>query len=126
MLRRFLKRLQQRVERTGRQHVNFVDDVNLVAGRRRTIGNGINDFADIADTGPAGRVHFQDIHMTPLSDGDTMLTLSARIRRWAAVSVGANAIHALRDDPGRCRFPGATNASHNEGLGDPVCLERIL
>ncbi len=50
MLWRFFQRFQKRVERTFRQHVHFVDDVNLVARRCRAITDAFDQFANIVNT----------------------------------------------------------------------------
>ncbi len=52
MLRRFLERLQQGVEGRGREHVDLVDDIDLVARRDRGIADALKNLPDIADTGP--------------------------------------------------------------------------
>ncbi len=49
VLGRLLQRLQQRVEGAGRQHVDLIDDVDLIAGRRGPVMHRVDDFADVAD-----------------------------------------------------------------------------
>ena len=51
MGRRLFKRLEKRVEGVRRQHVDFVDDVDFVAGRGGAVVHGIDYFADVADAG---------------------------------------------------------------------------
>jgi hypothetical protein len=47
--RRLFQRLQKRVERVLGQHVDFIDDVDLVAGRHRRIAHRLDDLADVVD-----------------------------------------------------------------------------
>ena len=44
MIRRFFQRFQQRVEGRYGQHVNLVDDVDLVAAARRRELHAVDDF----------------------------------------------------------------------------------
>ena len=51
MLRRLLKSLQQRIESVLRKHVDFVDDVDLVARADRRVADRVDDLANIVDAG---------------------------------------------------------------------------
>ena len=48
---RLLQRFQKGVERPGRQHVHFVDDIDFVAGRRGTVVDRVDNFANVGNTG---------------------------------------------------------------------------
>ena len=48
--RRLFQRLQKRVEGGGRQHVDLIDDIDLVATGHRCIPDTFKDFPDIAHT----------------------------------------------------------------------------
>ncbi len=87
MLGRFFQRLQKRVERRRREHVDFVDDINLEAGRGRPVAHAVDQFPDVVDSGPRGRVHFQDIDMTILGDRLAMFADPARLGGRPALSV---------------------------------------
>ena len=123
---RFLKRLQQRVERTGRQHVNFVDDVDLITGRSRAVMDRVDDLTDIVDRGVRGRVHLHHVDVATFHNGAAGFALTARVRRRPAVSVRTDTVHALGNDPRGGGFAGATNARHHKGLRDAIRLERVL
>ena len=123
---RFFQRLQQRVERACREHVNLVDDVNLVACRRCAISHTVDDLADVIDARSRGRVHLQNIDMPPLGNRDAVFANTTWFCCWAAVSVWANAVHALGYDPGGGRFARPAYAGHDERLRDAVGLERVL
>ena len=125
--RRFLQRLEQRVERTGREHVNLVDDEDLVARLRRAVADRFDDrIADILHAGVGGRVHFHHVDMAALGDRHAVLTHPARIGRRPARAIGPDAVQPLGDDPrGRC-LAGAANPRQHEGLRDPVSLESVF
>ena len=68
VLRRLLQRLQERVEGRRRQHVDFVDDVDLVAGAGRRIAHAVIDLAHVVDAGMGRGVHFQHVHVPAFHD----------------------------------------------------------
>ena len=80
--RRFLERLQKRVERVLREHVDFVDDVDLVARRDRGVAHRLDDLAHVVDAGVAGGVHLDDVDMAAFGDGAARLADAARAR-WS-------------------------------------------
>ena len=51
MLRRLLKSFEQRIECILGKHVNFVDDVDLVAGADRGVADRVDDLANVVDAG---------------------------------------------------------------------------
>jgi hypothetical protein len=69
MRRRFLKCLEQGIESIARQHVNFVDDVDLVARRDGGIAHRLDDLAHVVDAGVAGRVHLDHVDVAAFGDG---------------------------------------------------------
>jgi hypothetical protein len=73
MLRRLLERLQQAVEGLRGKHVDFIDDVDLVARRDGAVAHLLDDLADIVDTGVGSGVHLDDIDMTAFHDRGAML-----------------------------------------------------
>ena len=122
---RLFERLEERVEGARRQHVNFVDNVDLVARRRCAIGHRVNDFADVADARAAGGVHLEHVDVAALRDRHAMLALTAGISGRATLAVRPDAVHPLGDDPRGGGFPRASDARHDEGLRDAVGLERV-
>ena len=71
--RRLFQRLQQAVEGLRRQHVHFVDDVDLVARRNRGVAHPLDDVADVVDAGMRGGVHLDHVDMAAFHDGPAML-----------------------------------------------------
>ena len=126
MRRRLFERLEQAVERLLRQHVHFVDDVDLVARRRRGIAHAFDDLADIVDAGARGGVHLLHVDMAALGDGDAGLAHAAGMDgRRRALAVRADAVQRARDDARRRRLAHAAHAGEHEGMGDAPGRERV-
>ena len=85
VLRRLFQRLQERVEGRGRQHVDFVDDVDLVARAGRRIAHAVIDLADVVDAGMGGGVHLQHVHMPAFHDR-LAVHAERRHRGWSGPS----------------------------------------
>ncbi len=66
--RRLFQGLQQRVEGAGREHVHFVDQVDLEAATTRRVLHVVEQLAGILDLGAAGGVHFDQVDEAPLVD----------------------------------------------------------
>ena len=49
--------------------MHFVDDIDLVARFDRAIAHTVEQVTHIVHTGPAGRVQFQNVHVTSINDG---------------------------------------------------------
>ena len=123
--RRLFERLQQRVEGVLREHVDFVDDVDLVARRDRAIAHALGQVADVVDAGARRCVHFDDIDMPVLGDRPAMDALAAGRDRRAAGAVRADAVERPRDDAGGRGFAGAADAGQDEGLRDAPGRDRV-
>ena len=133
MRRRFLERLQQRIEGTLRQHVDFVDDIDLVAGSDRGIAHRLDDLAHIVDARIRCGVHFDNIDVAGLKNCDAICGELRHIQGRPARIVErprdkprrrglADAAHArehigLRDSPGR---EGVGERAHHRLLADEV------
>ncbi len=126
--RRFFQRLQQRVEGGGRQHVHFVEDVDLVARRDRRIAHGVVDLADVVDAVVRGGVHFQDVDVAAVDD---RLILHAHhrhvdgrafdraVRQFVVERAGQDTRGGGFADPAHAgQDPGLRNAARLEGVRD--------
>ena len=66
--RRLLQRLEQRVECGARQHVHFVEDIDLVARAHRRVADGVVDLPHVVDAVVGGGIHFQHVGVPALDD----------------------------------------------------------
>ena len=98
---RFFKRLQQRVKRVFRQHVDFVDDVNLVACRNGRIAHSLDNLTHIVNTGVACGIHFDNVDMAAFGDSNARLAGATGINRRATLPVRTNAVQRLGNQPRR-------------------------
>ena len=73
--RRLFERLEQRVRRRRRQHVHFVDDVDLPAPRRRQ-RHAAHQVADGVDSVVGGGVEFLHVERRPCGYGEAALAES--------------------------------------------------
>ena len=125
MCRRFLKCLQQRIESIAGQHVNFVDDVDLVARRNRGVAHRFDDFAHVIDAGMAGGVHFDDVDVAAFGDGAAGLAYAAGADRGTAVSIGPDTVQSLGDEARGGGLPHPANAGHQEGVSQPIAGDGV-
>ena len=105
--RRLLERLEQRVERRGRQHVDLVDDVDLVAAAHRRVVDAVDDLlAHVVDARAACRIELVDIRV--LAGGDEAALLAGAIRQ---VAIALLAHKGLRKDACHGGLAGTTRAA---------------
>ena len=71
---RLLKCLEQCVERLRREHVYFIDDVDLVVSRRRRELHGLAQVADLINAAIGCRVDLKHIHRRTIADGSAGVT----------------------------------------------------
>ena len=116
---RLLKGLEKRVERMGRQHVHFVDDIDLETGRGGPVAHAVKEFPHFVDLGAAGGVNLKDIHVAVFGDGAAGLALAARINGGATVAAWADAVERPGDDACRRCLADAANAGQDESVGQP-------
>ena len=126
VLRRLFQRLQEGVERRRREHVDFVDDVDLVARAGRRIAHAVVDLAHVVDAGMGGRVHLQHVHMPAFHD---RLAMHARHRHMDGRSLHRSirqfVIQRAGQNPRRGGFSDAAHAGQDPGLRNPPGLERV-
>ena len=125
MRRRFLKCLEQGVESIARQHVDFVNDVDLVARRDGGIAHLLDDLAHIVDPGIRGRVHLDHVDMAPLGDRGARLAHAAGVDRRPALPVRPDAVQRLGDQPRGRGFADPAYPGHQEGVRQPVTRDGI-
>jgi len=71
--------LEQGVERLCRQHVNFVDDVDLVSAGGRQVLDVLSELADIVDLAVGGAVDFDDVKAASVRYLDACGAFPARV-----------------------------------------------
>ena len=118
--RRLFERLEQRVERRLRQHVHFVDQIDLEAAARRGILRVFDDVAHIVDAGVAGGIDLEQIDETPGVDVDTGAALATRSRRLAAL-----AVQRFGEDARNRRLADTARAGEQERMMHAIGIERI-
>ena len=120
MRRRLFQRLQQRIEGVLRQHVHFVDDVDLVARLDRRIAHALDDLAHVVDAGIGGGVHLDHVDMARFENG------RAVGRHFRHVDRGpARIVEGAGDEPRGRRLADAAHAGQHIGLGDAPGREGI-
>ena len=86
--RRLLERLEQRVKRRRREHVDLVDDIDLVLATHRGKVNGVDDLlAHVVHAGTACGIELVDIRVVAL--GDELAFLTGAVGHAAACTLGA-------------------------------------
>src|SRR3546814_10800243 len=80
-----LQRFQERVERVLGQHVDFVDNVDLVPRRDGGIAYGLDNFARIVHARMGGGVHLYDVDLPPFGYGLAGLAHAAGVGGGSAV-----------------------------------------
>ncbi|GJD76755.1 hypothetical protein CFIICLFH_5014 [Methylobacterium goesingense] len=124
--RRLLQRLQKGVERLLGEHVDFVDDVDLVARLRWRIADAVDDAAYVVDAGMRGGIHLQHIHVPGFHDRPTMAAEFRHRDGGAGVGMSvADIVEPARQDPGRGGLADAAHARKHPGLRDAVGREGV-
>ena len=77
MRRRLFEGLQQAIKGTLREHVYFIDQIDLEAPAGRRVLRVIQYLAHVVDTGGGSRVNLQEINEASGIDGHTAGTLAA-------------------------------------------------
>ena len=120
VLGRLFEGLEQRVERRRREHVDFVNDVDLELGAGRGVLAGLAQLADLLDAVVAGAVDFEHVQRAAFGD-----FLAARVVVVEIHLRAAGAIEALGEDAGDGGFAGAARAAKQVGVGDALLLDGV-
>ena len=119
MLRRLLQRLEQRVEGCRREHVDFVNDVDLEARAGRGVFAGLAQLANLLHAVIAGAVDLEHVQRAPFGD-----FLAARVAVVEVRFGAAAAIEAFGEDAGDGGLAGAARAAKQVGVRNPLLLDR--
>ena len=105
--------------------MHFVNNIDFGAGGAGEVAHRINQLTDVVDASAAGGIQLQHIRMPVLADHFTMVANAAWVGRGAAIAIWPNAVERPGDNAGSRRFPNASNAGEQEGMGDAIRLKRI-
>ncbi len=119
--RRLLQRLQHRIERGLRQHVHFVDQVDLEAPDRRHVARVVEHFAHVVDAGVGRGIELQQIYEAA---GVDVHAGGAGAARLGGDAVG-DAVEAFREDARDRRLADAARAGEKICVMKPVAAQRI-
>ena len=120
--RRLFKRLEQRVERRRRQHVNLVDDVDLVPTARRSELNATDDLlAHILHARATCGVQFVHVGMLAVGNHRAIIARSVRLGRRAVL-----AQKRLGKQARRSGFAGAARAGEQVRVTYLILLDRVF
>ena len=115
VLRRLFQRLQERVERAGGKHVDFVDDVDAVFAADRREVRLVADLTDVVDTVVRGGVDLDDVEDGPGVDAFTGLAAVAGVPVHRVLTVDC-----LGEDLGAGRLAGTSRTGEQIGMGMPA------
>jgi hypothetical protein len=116
----FLERLQHGIEGRSREHVDFVDDVDLEPPARRRVLRGLEELAHLVDLGVGRRIDLEQVDEAAGVDLEARRALAAGLRGDAGV-----AVEALREDPGERGLAHAAGPGEEVCVMQPVLLERM-
>jgi hypothetical protein len=111
VFRWLFERFQQRIEAVIREHVNFVDQINLEARARWRVLNIIKQVSCIFDLGSRGSINFQNIDASAFGNLDATRALSTGLSGYASF-----AVEAFRDQPSDRGFAYPTRTREQVGM----------
>jgi len=120
VVRRLLERLQQRVERRRRQHVDFVDDVDLVGAARRGIAGVVAQVAHLVDAVVGGAVDLDHVDEPSLG---YLAAIVAGVARLAVLR--REAVEPLGQQPSDRRLADAADTGEAIRVRHAALLQRI-
>ena len=128
--RRLLKRLEQRVERRRREHVDLVDDIDLVPAAHRGKVDGVDDLlAHVVHAGTACGIELVDIRVVAL--GDELALLASTVGQAAACTLGARRLgiatqQRLGQDARHGGLARAARSAEQVGVGQASLGDGVL
>ena len=119
---RFLQRLEQRVERCDGQHMDLVDDIDLVAAARGCELHAVDDLlAHVLHARAACRVELVDVGVHALGDHLAILAGAVRVGRGALLAQQRLGKQARRGGLAR-----AARAAEQVGVADLILLDGVF
>ena len=119
---RLFQGLEQRIGGTGAQHVNFIDDIDLVLSFVWSVINPFPEVTDVIHTGVAGGVNFNDVQSSAFGDCLTPLT---GIAGFALAFVG-EAVDRLGENASGTGLAGTAWTAEKVSMRDMTAAQGIL
>ncbi len=120
MWRRFFEGFEQRVKGRVGQHVDFVDDINLVAALVRGEGDLVAEAANLIDAAVGGGVDLNQVQ------GATFVDAHANGALVAGLTVlGIEAVHGLGKDARGARFARSARPGEQVGVANAPRAQRV-
>ena len=120
MRRRFLQRLEQRVEGVVRQHVHFVDEVDLEPTLGRCVLGVFHQLPGIVHPGARRGIHLDEIHEASVVDRGTRIAFPTGLGNDAF-----RAIQGLGEYAGQRGLADAAGARKQVGVVETLRSQRI-
>src|ERR1700685_1233431 len=123
---RFLQRLQERIPRRRREHMDLVNDVDLEAVARWAKPHSFLQAPHLVHTVVTRAVDLLDVEILSRRDLQTRRTCVAwRRGRAAGLAIRSYAIKALGEEACACRLADATNAGEEKRVRDPAAGDGV-
>ena len=116
---------KKRVEGALREHVDFVDDVDLVARDQWSVARALDDLANIIDAGVRGRVHLDHIGVAGLDDFLAMGAVASEVDGRLVGNVRPGIVQGPRQNARCRRLADPAHAGQHVTLGDAIGSERV-
>ena len=113
--------LRRALKASRGQHVDLVDDVDLVAAGGGGEFHVLAEFPDLVDPPVGGAVDLADVDRVSVRDFTAMDALVAGGRRRPLF-----AVDRLREDPGDRGLPDPARPAEEKGVGDALAGDRVL
>ena len=117
---RLFEGFQQGVERVRRQHVHFVDQVDLEAPAAWGVLHVVEQLTGVFDLGAAGGIDFDQVDKTTFID-----LLADRAHTAGRGADAGFAVQALGDDPRNGGLAHPTGTGKQIGVVQPLAVERV-
>ena len=115
MGRWFFQGLEEGVGSMLRQHVGFVDDIDLIPALHRGQVYLVPDVSHLINAPVAGGIHLDEVHESPFLDGNAAGAAAA-----GPALLGAGAVHRLCQDAGGAGFSRPPGAAEQIGVAHPA------
>ena len=120
--RGFLQGFQKRIECRLAEHVDLINDEDLVLTLLRLKPNLLRQGADVVDRVVTRSIEFGDVERSVIIEGYATRTLVARLKIFRPVL----AVQDLRQNSRARRFTDATGPTKQKGMGEVIRLQSVL